>query len=389
MYGRNVVSVSWGDHLVFGEGDGRLATLNALERRIACWRGELDAGALYWRSMDVGAPYHFYSADGSENPYETRLREVEFDEIKEAPEQAHKAGLEAFLYLPLFDEGWPLPPPEVRAVSYHNDMHCQHRCAQSVFCRDHPELMMLDRNGETRQWGVSCLAFEEAREHFRRCFLSLMSRSEFDGLFICLRSQSRPADFADQFGFNQPICDDYRQASGNDLMNGPIDLPLWRHILGGYLTTFLSELRGELAYMGRKLAIGCARGDVLGPPLGNGTLQWRDWIEEKLIDHLVINQNSSQCPSLWHQLWPMHRGDGYLQNYLTGANLPPLNEHIRREYAPVLSEGEANLYIARQWDERDENEEAALLDLPTVDGLVFTSFRHDNPGPLARGDWRF
>ena len=36
----NVVSVSWGDHLTFGEGDGRLATLVALQRRMECWRDE-------------------------------------------------------------------------------------------------------------------------------------------------------------------------------------------------------------------------------------------------------------------------------------------------------------------------------------------------------------
>ncbi|HEU5257636.1 MAG TPA: hypothetical protein VFU28_16695 [Vicinamibacterales bacterium] len=27
----------------------------------------------------------------------------------------------------------------------------------------------------------------------------------------------------------------------------------------------------------RRLGVGVARGDVLGPPLGNTTLHWRDW----------------------------------------------------------------------------------------------------------------
>ena len=34
----NVVSVSWGDHLVFGEGAGRLATPADLARRMPAWR---------------------------------------------------------------------------------------------------------------------------------------------------------------------------------------------------------------------------------------------------------------------------------------------------------------------------------------------------------------
>jgi hypothetical protein len=31
----NIVSVSWSDHLVFSEGDGRLHTLDAVNRRVS------------------------------------------------------------------------------------------------------------------------------------------------------------------------------------------------------------------------------------------------------------------------------------------------------------------------------------------------------------------
>ena len=130
--------------------------------------------------------------------------------------------------------------------------------------------------------------------------------------------------------------------------------------------------------MGKKLAVGAARGDVLGPPLGNATLQWRDWVEGGLIDHLIIDQDSSSCPSTWLDLWPMHRGVG----------LPALAEHIDRVYGPVLKDRQTTLYVARQWAPRDREMEASLLDRPAVGGLVFSTFRHDNPGPVARGDWR-
>ncbi len=40
-----------------------------------------------------------------------------------------------------------------------------------------------------------------------------------------------------------------------------------------------------------------------------------------------------------------------------------------------------------QWDERSD-EEAKLLSQATVKGLVFSSFRFDNPEAIARGDWR-
>ena len=41
----DIVSVSWGDHLTFGEGDGRLGTPEALGLRLAVWRDDLGAAA--------------------------------------------------------------------------------------------------------------------------------------------------------------------------------------------------------------------------------------------------------------------------------------------------------------------------------------------------------
>ena len=45
----NIVSVSWGDHLTFGEGDGRLANPGGLRRRMERWKDELNAATVHWR----------------------------------------------------------------------------------------------------------------------------------------------------------------------------------------------------------------------------------------------------------------------------------------------------------------------------------------------------
>ena len=84
----------------------------------------------------------------------------------------------------------------------------------------------------------------------------------------------------------------------------------------------------------------------------------------------------------------MHRGYGYLQNYLDSYNLSPLSEQLSSTYAPVFVDQAASLYVARQWDERSQADETTLLAEPSVNGLVFSSFRFDNPGPVERGDWR-
>jgi len=388
MEQQNIVSVSWGDHLTFGEGDGRLASLDALQRRMERWRDDLNAAILHWRLNRAHVKGHYYAARGRKHSLRAQDRNLGWDFFEIVPQFAHRNGLKAYLYVSLFDEGWPLPPRRVREVSYHNAMHHQHISWQTGFSREHPEYALADRTGKQRQCGVLCLAYPEVRAHFCNRFINLLEDTEFDGLFVCLRSQSRPADFADQFGFNAPVRQDYLARYGRDICVEDFDLQNWRNLLGEYLTTFLSELREALRDMGLRLAVGATRGDVLGPPLGNTTLAWRDWVKRGIIDELVINQNSSQCPSMWHQLWPMHRGYGYVQNYLGGHNMPPLLDHLSSEYELVFRDRPVDLYVARQWNERSEIEEKKLYSHPVVNGLVFSSFRFDNPGPLTRGDWR-
>jgi hypothetical protein len=134
--------------------------------------------------------------------------------------------------------------------------------------------------------------------------------------------------------------------------------------------------------------VGVQRGDIIGPPIGNWPIQWRTWADEGLIDAMVVGQNSSQCPSMWHQLWPMHRGYGYVQNPIDNLRLRPLPELLRDEYGPVVERTGIKLHVARQWHPRSDDDEAALLAHPAVSGLAFSTFRHDNPGAVARGDFR-
>jgi len=384
----NIVSVSWGDHLTFGEGDGRLATLGALQRRMERWRDDLGAAIVHWRIIRAYIKGHYYAAKGLQHPFRAQDRGLGWSFFEVVPKFAHGMGMKAYLYVSLFDEGWPLAPKRVRQVSYHSEKHHHHVSWQTNFSRENPEYAVIDRRGERRQWGVLCLAYPDVRSHFCIRFLDLLQGTKFDGLFVCLRSQSRPADFADQFGFNEPVRQDYLARYGRDICSEDFDLQAWRNLLGEYLTTFLSELRHRLNRLGVRLAVGVPRGDVLGPPMGNAALYWRDWVKRGIIDELVINQNSSQCPSMWHQLWPMHRGYGYLQNYLDGHNIPPLLDHLNSAYEPVLRNQQVDLYVACQWEQQSEVEEKQLYSHAVAKGLVFSSFRFDNPGPLTRGDWR-
>jgi len=205
----NIVSVSWGDHLTFGEGDGRLVTPDALLRRMEHWKDELNAATVHWRLTRTHIKGHYYAARGRRHPLRDQDRNLGWNFFQVVPHLAHSFGMKAYLYVSLFDEGWPLPPKRIREKSYHNAMHSQHTSWQSKFSRENPEYALTDRSGQQRQWGVLCLAYPEVRAHFRDRFRNLLKETEFDALFLCLRSQSRPAYFADQFGFNEPVRYDY------------------------------------------------------------------------------------------------------------------------------------------------------------------------------------
>lgn len=207
-------------------------------------------------------------------------------------------------------------------------------------------------------------------------------------MFVCLRSQSRPADDADEFSFNDPARSEFARRTGVDLLTEPFDRQIWRDLRGEFLTTFLSELHTELSRKNVRLAVGVPRSRIVGPPLGNMTLEWPRWIELGLIDELILNQNSYRCPSMWLDLWPMHPGHCYLEDYRDWRRHPTLKVDLHENYAPRIEGRSTRLYVARQWDARSRDEETGLLEDPAVSGLVYSSFRFDNPGPLARNDWR-
>ena len=80
----------------------------------------------------------------------------------------------------------------------------------------------------------------------------------------------------------------------------------------------------------------------------------------------------------------MHRGYGYARKYLDDLTPPPLADALDRDYGPVVTRHGVRLYVARRWRERAE---AALLARPAVAGLAFSTFRHDNLGARACGNF--
>ena len=383
-----VASASWPDHLVFGEGDGKLDTVDAVKRRFSAWRELHGTEIVHWRELRTRRDLsHYYASADNPRAQETKVRSIGWDDLEVIPRIAHENGMKAQLYVSVLDDGRGLPDENERQVSFHNAMHGQHVTWQTDWSRAHPEYATTDRTGTVRQWGVPSYSHEAVRDHMTSRIETLADDHGFDGVFLCTRSQCRPAEYGDQFGFDEPVRADMLTHTGRDIIKEDFDLPAWRRLIGSYFTEFIRETSRRLHRKGMTLGVGVPRGDVIGPPLGNWELQWRDWIREGIVDDLVIDQNSSQCPSMWHQLWPMHRGFGYLQNYIDGKGMPLLTDHLKETYSPVFADSPAHLFVARQWHEPDERIEGEIVSIPGVSGLVFSTFRFDNPEALARGNW--
>jgi len=180
---QNIVSVSWGDHLNFGDGNGALSTPKSLEQKMKIWKKDLGAKIIHWRQDRTTVDGHLYSADGQDHLLK-KMKEISWDDFEVVPRIAHENGIEAFLYVSLFDEGWPLPPKKVREISYHNSMHLQHESWQSSFSKEHPEYTIQDKDGH-KQWGTLCLAYKDVRKYFCNLFTKLLEGYNFDGLFVC------------------------------------------------------------------------------------------------------------------------------------------------------------------------------------------------------------
>ena len=127
----NIVSVSWSDHLIFGKGDGRLNSVTSLGRRMGKWLEELDTGIIHWRCTRNRIEGRFHEARGHQHFFKSKQPNVNWDDFEVVPKLAQNFGIKAYLYVSLFDEGWPLLPKKIRETSYHNAMHCQHVSWQS------------------------------------------------------------------------------------------------------------------------------------------------------------------------------------------------------------------------------------------------------------------
>ncbi|MBL9215935.1 MAG: family 10 glycosylhydrolase [Opitutaceae bacterium] len=338
-----ILTLSWGDVIWQHEGQGAAAldTPDKLRESVRTWK---DKGVtkVHFRVDDFRILlFHEGARIGGDRYAELAGRTTraawEQNLVAVAVEALKREGIEIQAYITIFDEG---SPP---AVIFGNGVPFPW---QSRFTRDHPEFLACDRSptasGRKYHWGVPEYAYPEVREHMLRMITTFSDAYAFDGVFLSIRTHSAPPEHADQFGFNEPVVREYEKRYGRNILLQDFDLAKWRDLRGEYLTQFLRDVRAHLNAKGQRLAIGIPQGDHLGPPFGNLTLAWRQWVRERLVDEIVvghISQERARYPRL------MQRASGYVQNQEEGLNLPPIEQDVAESYGPLCRQHGVKLYV--------------------------------------------
>jgi hypothetical protein len=179
-------------------------------------------------------------------------------------------------------------------------------------------------------------AYPEARQYWVHIADDLVSRYDVDGLYMDTRTECMSPPYADEFGFNDPIVEEYKRRWGVDIRTEDFDLEKWRGLRGEYFTELLREIAAVVHARGKRFSLGTARGDYIGFPLGNMKLEWRKWISEKIIDELHLDEYG----------WGWGRqGYGYVTDFATGRGLKPLDVAVREDYGPLSKQHGVRLYF--------------------------------------------
>ena len=154
------------------------------------------------------------------------------------------------------------------------------------FNLDHPQYWARDAAGRP-WWGRVSLAYEPVVEHKLALVDELVAR----GIEVLFIDFWRTGAWSPAYEYVEPVVAAYRQQYGEEPPADARDERWCRHV-AGYVTSFLRRLREHLKASGRTVELAVGIPGIVpggGEPLTRCAADWRTWVEECLIDTLVIN----------------------------------------------------------------------------------------------------
>ena len=334
----DLLMCSWGDTLDAVREEHRLNTPERIRDQLLEWKEKYQMAALVWRQERWLAEMAKIDPRAYETHYKpSRVNATkvygtlhDVDDAEVATKAARDAGIKIFCYVDLYDEG---QPPHVD--SWTHDWFPW----ESKFFAEHPEYYACDRLWEKKHWGVPEYCYPEVREYKCQKELAyLVEHYQWDGVFISTRGHRVAADHGDQYGFNAPVVEAFKERYGVDILTENFDLEDWRRLRGEGITQYLRDVRTLCDQHGLSLGIGIPPGDHFGPPVGNIVVDWRTWVQDKIVDFIVPGHANVVGKHL-------RTGYGYVSSYFGGEfGLPPFPELLTDEYAPLCREHSVGLW---------------------------------------------
>ena len=266
---------------------------------VQMWNDVLNVKRIYWRGEqeEMMIDYGLIREQNLEyaeffNSWERHLMKDEHLNQKLVTE-AHGHGMEVYLWAPLFDYGGPADNGGCKEYPYYGQLN---------LTLQHPEWMPIDRYGVRAQNGPIELAYPAARRALIEMYLHYLERDHLDGVTFFTYCENYGLRFEDEFGFSQPIVDEYRRRYGVDIRTQDFDRHLWHYLRGEYATQFLRELKAELKKRGMKLGVRLNprepnqtdRWNVPAYILTSGRiyLDWERWVREGIVDELNVSASA-------------------------------------------------------------------------------------------------
>lgn len=199
----------------------------------------------------------------------------------------------------------------------------------------HPEWAPADRHGARSQGGPIELAYPEARKALVALITEETFKAGYDGITFLTYVENYSLRFQDEFGFSEPVIQDFKKLHGIDLRKEPFRRGAsredWLRLRGTYVTSFLRELRAALSARHVKLGMIVSPNEPRLPQswnvpelmitAGSHHMDVDTWVRDGIVDALLIYGNcapSAQAKAIEDLCW-LARGTGVEVSFMTSS----------------------------------------------------------------------
>ena len=255
------------------------------------WRGGQDE---IWGEQFVIRPENRLFAKIWDWWRDQQYRKVGTNRI--AVEEAHKRGMKIWLTHGLFDNG------SQADAGYSGFPYA----IEDKLRVDHPEWAPANRWGTWRHGGPIEFAYSEARQAMADYLTKYVVDGNYDGIAFLTYAENFSQRYEDEFGYSDPIVEEYRQKFGVDIRKEEFDRDAWRRIRGRHVTEFLRLLKKQLSPHGKHIAVSVHGLNPDRPMIwlvdggvctaGNVTWTIDDWLKGDVVDEINLftgNTNAS------------------------------------------------------------------------------------------------